>query len=386
MIKKTLIVLVITLVLAEIVARFIDLNIPLLPYRPEKEAVKQQLSQKRDGTMKTDPNLGWKLNPGYSSKKISINSQGIRAPLDHLYTTHPEKNTVRILTVGDSFTFGDDVSNEQTWQYFLEKNNKPLEVLNLGVPAYGSDQAYLLWKEEGKKYHPDIVILGIWPENIARNLNLFRYYLYPKNNYGAVKPRITSGKEVINSPVIDNEKLANLLSNPNEKTAILDYEYWFDPYMVQDRFYRKSKLVQLVESVYFLYQRKLTRDMLYTGENPEGINVTVAIAELFSEEVKQSGAIPIIMIIPMQDLLAMHTAKAPFPLVKALKERGLNVIDLGPTLGKILQKGDASYYTNTRHHSETGNRQLAHYLMEELKPWIDKVNKQKSDTSEEELK
>ena len=42
-----------------------------------------------------------------------------------------------ISSYGDSFVHCDDVSNENTWQSFIEQRGKKFEVLNLGVGGYG---------------------------------------------------------------------------------------------------------------------------------------------------------------------------------------------------------------------------------------------------------
>jgi hypothetical protein len=36
---------------------------------------------------------------------------------------------------------------------------KNVEVINMGIPAYSTDQEYVYLKDEGMKYHPDVVIL-----------------------------------------------------------------------------------------------------------------------------------------------------------------------------------------------------------------------------------
>ena len=43
-------------------------------------------------------------------------------------------------------------------QHKLKDAGIRAEVLNFGVGAYGMDQAYLRWREQGKNFAPDIVI------------------------------------------------------------------------------------------------------------------------------------------------------------------------------------------------------------------------------------
>ena len=92
-----------------------------------------------------DRSIGFDLVAGSSIKGISNgpNQQnwGFSINDDKLRTSTRNNSSTKILTVGDSFTFGDQVNNDQTWQSCLNKNQNKLELLNGGVGGYGSLQA-----------------------------------------------------------------------------------------------------------------------------------------------------------------------------------------------------------------------------------------------------
>ncbi|MCM8776184.1 MAG: SGNH/GDSL hydrolase family protein [Candidatus Omnitrophica bacterium] len=131
-----------------------------------------------------DPVRGWALKPGlnnvlvWGDKVLSSNSKGIRGRTEYLYTKPADKT--RILMLGDSFTFGEEVGDRETFPYYLEKILPNSEVINMGVHGYGHDQMLLYLKEEGVKYRPDIVILGFLYYDMERNLLNFRDYGKPK--------------------------------------------------------------------------------------------------------------------------------------------------------------------------------------------------------------
>jgi hypothetical protein len=108
---------------------------------------------------------GWTLMPNLRHVQlpdgtvVSSTSRGIRGTKE--YTYDKPADALRILTVGDSFTFGEQVRDDQTWSYYLQNLLPGSEVLNFGVHGYGHDQMLLYLREEGIKYHPDIVILGL---------------------------------------------------------------------------------------------------------------------------------------------------------------------------------------------------------------------------------
>jgi lysophospholipase L1-like esterase len=120
-------------------------------------------SQER--TIIADDLLGWKLVPQskhiYRKEEqaylIAINSKGLR-DAEHSY--EKPLGVFRIVIVGDSFVFGSGgVETSDRFTDLLEKSMKNVEVINMGVPAFGSDQEYLYLRAEGLKYHPDLVIL-----------------------------------------------------------------------------------------------------------------------------------------------------------------------------------------------------------------------------------
>src|SRR5258708_4118046 len=158
---------------------------PLLPYRPAPEAVRAWLKRPAGSYLIPDSELGWTVRPcGRTPDGLyEANAEGARAPADRSYGERSPPGRVRLVTVGDSFTHGDGVGMEDTWQRVLERRRADLDVVNLGVPGYGTDQAYLRWHRDGARLNPHFTLLGIWPENICRNLNVLRFFLQPAGGY-----------------------------------------------------------------------------------------------------------------------------------------------------------------------------------------------------------
>ena len=115
-----------------------------------------------------DPQLGWIPRPGALDRSnprgvtITIGDDGIRQNGAAPRATQP-----RILAVGDSFTFGDDVGDDETWPAWLERLGVG-QVLNAGVFAYGLDQSVLRAEQLALRYRPDLLIVSFIPDDVSR--------------------------------------------------------------------------------------------------------------------------------------------------------------------------------------------------------------------------
>lgn len=130
-----------------------------------------------------DPRRGWALMPGIRDLKVfadkTLNSDRFGFRGTHDSAENPGE-AVRILVLGDSFTFGEGVSDNETYSARLEASLSGVEVLNLGVHGYGHDQMLLALQDLGPKVHPDLVLLGFVAEDMERNLLTFRDFAKPR--------------------------------------------------------------------------------------------------------------------------------------------------------------------------------------------------------------
>ena len=135
-----------------------------------------------------DPVLGWRKKAGAQASfhrreydvDVAINSHGLRGP-ERDYAAPPD--AVRVLTLGDSFVEGQGVPTEATATALLE----PLlsvpgcraEGVNGGTIGYSTDQEYLFYTEEGRKYAPRAVVLFLYYNDVVFTTSEW-YYGRPK--------------------------------------------------------------------------------------------------------------------------------------------------------------------------------------------------------------
>lgn len=126
---------------------------------------------------------GWAVAPGiahrpvFNGKWLTSTPRGVRADSDVPYERTTGRR--RIVVLGDSYTFGDEVSNDETYATYLGHILVNADVINLGVHGYGHDQMLAYLRTEGIKYRPDAVVLGyVWFDQY-RNLFAFTNYAKP---------------------------------------------------------------------------------------------------------------------------------------------------------------------------------------------------------------
>jgi hypothetical protein len=81
------------------------------------------------------------------------------------YNTTKQDDVYRIISLGDSYTFGDQINNiDDTWPYQLEfrlnkEYNFPIEIINLGLNGANTVDELSLLKKYGLSHEPDLIIL-----------------------------------------------------------------------------------------------------------------------------------------------------------------------------------------------------------------------------------
>ena len=95
-----------------------------------------------------------------------INARGLR-DRDYDYARRPGMR--RALALGDSFTFGSGVAYGERFVDVAEKELGDVEILDMGVPGYGLDQALVGFVVEGTRYHPDAVVVFLNRYVLERN-------------------------------------------------------------------------------------------------------------------------------------------------------------------------------------------------------------------------
>ena len=135
--------------------------------------------------MQADDELLYVFQPHFEGRVYQttarINNHGLRG---EDCTTSKPKNTLRVLCLGDSRTFGFFTGQDECYPAQLERlwrervPNHRLEVLNAGMPGYSSYQGLRYLELRGLRFEPDVV-------TVAFGANERRFVLRPEQADGA---------------------------------------------------------------------------------------------------------------------------------------------------------------------------------------------------------
>lgn len=101
--------------------------------------------------------------------RIKINSKGLR---DREYSYEKSEEVFRILVLGDSFSAAMEVELKDAYHEIIEtllNEDKSIagkvEVINGGYGGWGTCDQLEFFRQEGRKYQPDLVLLAFFPGN-----------------------------------------------------------------------------------------------------------------------------------------------------------------------------------------------------------------------------
>lgn len=282
-----------------------------------------------------------------------------------------------ISAYGDSFTAGYGVEPEYAWSNVLG-HRLGLRIANFGVPGYGTDQAYLRFRDNTRD-KAKIVLLGVLSENIQRNVNQLRNFLIPSSQC-QTKPRLILDEgghlQFVPLPQLTPENYDDFIRNPElflkndffvpggpSGAQKLEFPYTWSILKAYKFFYNR----------YFLGYKSYLQ--FYLPNHPsQAFPLTTAIINKFISEAKDRGKHPIVVVFPTDEDFRVYNKKEKKfiyePLIHEFNRKNIAHIDLG---SELLQRlGDRNYLEiflggKYHHFNEEGNRLTAQILYDFFK-------------------
>ncbi len=123
-----------------------------------------------------DKKFGWRATDNFYRDSILKDAEGkeYRAKVttdDHGFRLfgNLQSKKVKVLVIGDSFTFAVDVSNDKTYYSLLAKKSKDMEFFAYGVSGYSTLQEFMVLDKYIDLIKPNIVILQLCTNDIFDN-------------------------------------------------------------------------------------------------------------------------------------------------------------------------------------------------------------------------
>lgn len=310
-----------------------------------------------------DASLGWKPRPRAHNELYAYNGAGLRARTPDDDVTESRPGTARIAIFGDSFAHGSEVGFEESWgarvQQILDRPDRPVEVLNFGVPGYGMDQAFLRWEQEGRAYPPAVVVFGLQVENAGRNLNLLRV-LYDSADLPFAKPRFVEsrdGLELINVPVPAPEDVVRIVE-AIDQWPLVKHERYYQPDRYRRHPWRYSRLVGMLEGLISTGPRGQLEGELPADQR----RLALGIIDRFGRSVQAAGARFVVVHFPRRGDLDRARADGRLPNLDFLEAVGemTPVVRIDRELLERAGDGDlAPLFSPGGHYSAEGYGLLA---------------------------
>lgn len=294
------------------------------------------------GLINFDKRLGWVSRPNTHANypewigSISIDSEGMRSNGDACKSCAEPP----LIAVGDSFTFGQGLSDKNTWPAILQKLTMR-RVLNAGVGGYGLDQMFMRAQDLERTMANSTLIIGMIPNDIWR--------VGKTKIWGASKPTFR----------IENGNLVGI--NPSPSHAIrIDFIYHLLDYSFL--YHRLCNSERISERIRGYLRPPIIN---WTMDSDNYAEISCAIMKQFAK-LKFLHGIFLMEMYAQGELENIPEYYKQFQdCVKTIK--GIKIVDLYNQFDSAMKEGDAIYIPHDGHLNSRGTQRVAQDFYEVLK-------------------
>jgi len=301
----------------------------------------------RDGSRFVhDDRLGYVPRAGYAGPGYSGPGNiaaGVTIEADGLRRTGSALSEAPILAVGDSFTFGDEVKDGETWPAELE-HLTGRQVLNGGVSGYGFDQIVLRAEQLADKYKPSAIVVSFIADDIRRT--------EMRRLWSADKPYFVMSGDKLELAGVPVPQRADPRTTLSFWQRTLGYSYLFD---------------------FILRRLDLLHDWFgdHIRAHPPGSGAQIAcrLTERLAELQRRSGAKVIVIaeydpVVWDDPAFAAEQRRLTGGLLGCAQKAGLTTIDAFEALAATAKPRDLYVLW---HMNQTGNQLIAKLVAEKVR-------------------
>ena len=315
------------------------------------------------GLYQPDDPRRYRIAPGFQGRitnqaefdtEVVTNQAGLRGP-----EVGPKPaDSLRILAIGDSFTFGVGARQEETWPARLERRMSNVQVLNAGAPGFGVPDEVAWFESHGVGLQPDAVVVAVFLANDLQDAS-------------PDQPKVA---------VVDGSLVV-----PGETGGLRRWLYYHSHLF---RLLKSSVLEGRVRSLLGLREPWAKRELraelsLYAPALPEELRKGAEATEAAVARLAARGVPAVAVLIPslpqvdprrwtaLLDQFSLdpagHDPRRPNRLFRQIFERhGIPVLDLSDTFAAAVRQGQRIYYPIDQHLTPAGYDLMARTIGEFL--------------------
>lgn len=292
-----------------------------------------------------DPLLGWRGIPDSleifttkNSRTLLRHNQDGHRDIEH---TGDNLNTEAVVFLGDSFTWGYEVEEDQMFVNLLRKRLKTYEIFNLGHRGYGTDQSLLMFRQWQRQGPTKLVVLGFYNNDVEDNNSSVRYEkAKPKFEIQGDQLALT------NVPVPRIEQWDQQPARPPYRKLFLVRDVLLRSHFLHDIYWRWND--------YQMRRWISTRPSEIVGAGSDPANrdlfdftLTARLLRELRDEVEKRGAKLVVVYIPVTPAFKDFAAPCENDLAKTCKGLNVGYLDLTPALDRaffrVFFKGDIHF-------------------------------------------
>lgn len=154
-----------------------------------------------------------------------FNADGVR---DRLHPLGKPEGMFRLVFLGDSVTLGAGLKPQEAYPQVLQarfdEEGRPVEVFNLALWGWSTRQERLAWNKLGRKYRPDLVVLGVCLNDIPELQNNLAQ---PPRWITALHERSALVRGIVNAQAREIQSVEQLFVSPEPAKVTEGFDRFF---------------------------------------------------------------------------------------------------------------------------------------------------------------
>jgi lysophospholipase L1-like esterase len=286
-----------------------------------------------------EPNLSTSETLGGSLRyDITTNSQGLRGGEE--FAPRKPANTLRVLCIGDSFTYGTGVDDRFTYpallKVYLEEKFKGynVEVINAGVFLYDIVDEYDFYKDKLREFAADIVVVQFYTNDLEGMTRWFFRPFYKRDMLYSDFWATLRQTAIFNMAAKIRYKINRGIDATFPSGGGSGMQY--------DNF----KVSGNDETVKMLFDQHVLLGESSYSILKEYWDMYLNVLREFMKTVDDDGAKFIFLMIPDEEQTKKYENAQSYAFMESLQRDGVCHVDMLPVLRRLTQKNNKTYYNS----------------------------------------